>query len=57
MERILLESQSQNNLMKNSNKPIDIDQLNDSEFKMKNLYSMKKWNFHFKRRNVTIKKR
>ena len=41
MERILLESQSQNNLMKNSNKSIDIDQLNDSEFKMKNLYSMK----------------
>ena len=41
MERILLESQSQNNLMKNSNKSIDIDKLNDSEFKMKNLYSMK----------------
>ena len=41
MERILLESQSQNNLMKKSNKPIDIDQLNESEFKMKNLYSMK----------------
>ena len=41
MERILLESQSQNNLMKNSNKSIDIDKLNELEFKMKNLYSMK----------------
>ena len=41
MEQILLESQSQNNLMKNSNKSIDIDKLNDLKFKLKNLYSMK----------------